>query len=176
VGAVAVLAVVAFLMMNRGGAGTGADPTVTPTTPQQQASGTTQPPAGNVAPTGAQTPTNRPSGQRTTPGQTPVAANQPGTTTQPPADASMVMEDSLAAADAALRAESNGVARAAALFVYRAREARAGQKARAAKMVAETYANENNTDSYVEWLRNALRYSPNDAAALEALRRMGIEP
>jgi len=138
-----------------------AAPAPRPSAPDTQKAATQQPP------TGTQTAGNtRPSNTRT-------VAQPPRQGPSGTGAAAVSVEDSLSAAAGQLSADHSGPARSIAMFVYNWSQSSSMQKARAAKMIAESYLADANADDAKIWLRNAIRLNPGDTVATSLLQRLG---
>ena len=150
VGAVGALGVVAFLMLNKGGAtnGVAANPDTT-----KQVAITPPAPAPTPAPQPAAPPPAAPPANPGTRPATPPPAPPP---VSPPSPGVNV-EDTLNLALTADRNQDRATARRLGRWVYSSSLATNDQKAEAAEIVATTYDDDN--DRALEWLRNGLNYA-----------------
>ncbi|MBI4542682.1 MAG: hypothetical protein HY705_06605, partial [Gemmatimonadetes bacterium] len=172
VGAVAALAAVAVFALGRGGAAGGPDSSDVATANTTAAGPTPGSPIAAASPGVIRPPPPR---SDTTPRRETAAtiATPPG---QPAAAATVSFADSLRAADDLYDASQFAPARRTAMFVWTGADASGAQKARAARLIATSYGEEDNSEQMVTWYRNSLRYDRNNQQVLNILRQLGVEP
>jgi len=178
VGGVGALAVVAFLMMNKNKPQP--NPVAQDSSSQQVAMGgdSSKAPAPgnqrpNTTPVNTQSTHTNPGNPGTNPGTTPGTTTTPA---NPPAPAAPSWDDSLRVANDAYDADMIDRARALGSAIYASAGASPSAKARAAVLVATTYANSNDLDHQLQWYRNALRYDPNNQRVRQAIIDLGGQP
>jgi hypothetical protein len=99
-----------------------------------------------------------------------------GTTPTNPPPATANWADTLSAANDAFDADDLTGARRMASAIYAAPGVPGAMKARAAVLVATTYAGDENRDRQLQWYRNALRYEPDNARVRQAIIDLGGAP
>jgi predicted Ser/Thr protein kinase len=172
VGAVAVLAVIGWLALGR------KQPVALP---NADTSAVRQPadtqPAANPPGSAGQQQTSRQTTPTGTPRQTTTQPGpQPGPAAQPPAGGGISIADSLTHMDDLTDASQWAEARRVGMVVYTSPAATPAQKARAARSIANAWGEDGNQQEMITWLRNSLRYDPNNTAAQSLLRQLGVTP
>ena len=95
----------------------------------------------------------------------------------PPAHPGAVsITDSLTHMDDLIDARKWTEAQGVGTFIYTAAAATPAQKARAARAIANSYGEQNNSGEMVNWYRNSLRYDPTNQSVLTILRGLGVTP
>ena len=178
VGAVAVLGAVGVFAMGglRGRGATGADSLATPN--GQQLANHPQPPNST------QTVTRLPGNPNNPPPRRDSARNvtnppprpDSGHATNPPPAPTVNWADSLTAANDAFDADNFAAARRLGQAIFQAAGVPGATKARAAVLVATTYAADNDREHQLQWYRNALRYEPTNQRVRQAIIDLGGEP
>jgi serine/threonine-protein kinase len=167
VGGVAALAVVGILAMGGG------------KKPQVAAADTTKvavpaPHPANPAPNGTQTAGNpRTAPPRTTAQQRQV---QPGPSNPAPTGGAVLVADSVSAMNDAYDANQFDTSLRLAAWIYGYPGATTAQKKLAAVNSATIYTQRSDTENALNWYHNALKYDPNNARVIEAIRQLGGQP